>query len=105
MTELALKGASFRRCSAGRVASRAVAAARRLSRRTIRRLRSNANGRFRTRGRHSAATVRGTIWTVTDRRDGTLTTVKRGRVAVRDFKKRKTVVVRAGKSYLANAPR
>jgi len=31
-------------------------------------------GRFRTRGRYSSATVRGTDWTVTDRCDGTLTT-------------------------------
>jgi hypothetical protein len=65
LTELALKGASFGRCRRGRSASAAQ-----LSRRTIRRLRSNANGRFRTRGRHSAATVRGTTWTVTDRCDG-----------------------------------
>jgi hypothetical protein len=40
---------------------------------------------------------------VTDRCDGTLTTVQRGRVAVRDFRRRKTVVVRAGKRYLARA--
>jgi hypothetical protein len=69
----------------------------------IRRLRGNTRGRFRTRGRHSAATVRGTIWTVEDRCDGTLTKVRRGRVAVRDFRLRKTIVVRAGKSYLARA--
>jgi hypothetical protein len=45
--------------------------------------------------------VRGTIWEMIDRCDGTLTRVRRGRVAVRDFGRRKTVVVRAGKSYLA----
>jgi hypothetical protein len=38
---------------------------------------------------------------MTDRCDGTLTAVKRGRVAVRDFRRKRTVVVRAGKSYLA----
>ena len=54
-----------------------------------RRLRGDANGRFRTRGRHSAATVRGTKWTVTDRCDGTLTKVRRGTVAVRDFRLQK----------------
>jgi hypothetical protein len=47
--------------------------------------------------------VRGTVWTVADRCDGTLTTVKRGKVAVRDFRRRKTIVVRAGKRYLARA--
>jgi hypothetical protein len=31
--------------------------------------------------------------------------VSRGRVAVRDFRRRRTVVVRAGKSYLARARR
>jgi len=67
----------------------------------VRRLRGRARGRFRTRGRHSAATVRGTVWTVTDRCDGTLTKVIRGRVAVRDFRRRKTIAVKAGKSYLA----
>ncbi len=105
LTELRLKGSSFKRCApAGRGKRRgrrsdAVGSAGR----TIRRLRGSANGRFRTRGRNSSATVRGTIWTVTDRCDGTLTTVKRGRVAVRDFRARKTIVVRAGKSYLAKA--
>ena len=99
LTELRLKGGSFKRCGAsgGRSASAA------LSRRAVRRLRSNATGRFRTRGRNSSATVRGTIWTTTDRCDGTLTSVKRGRVAVRDFRRRRTVVVRKGESYLARA--
>ena len=103
LTELRMKGASFRRCGSTR-GRRAEVAARR-SRRTIRRLRSNARGRFRTRGRYSAATVRGTAWTVADRCDGTLTTVSSGRVAVRDFRRRKTVLLRARKSYLARARR
>jgi hypothetical protein len=100
LTDLVLKGGSFNRCGARR-SSRAQAA---LSRRAIRRLRSSASGRFRTRGRFSAATVRGTKWTVTDRCDGTLTKVTRGRVAVRDFRRRRTIVLRRGKSYLARAP-
>jgi hypothetical protein len=98
LTELRLKGASFNRCR-GRGASAAG-----LSKRTIRSLRGNAKGRFRTRGKHSAATVRGTVWITADRCDGTLTKVSRGRVAVRDFRRKKTVIVRAGKSYLAKAP-
>jgi NHL repeat-containing protein len=102
LTELRLKGSSFRTCRTGRRGGSARAA--QLSRRTIRRLRANARGRFRTRGRRSSATVRGTIWTTADRCDGTLTTVRRGRVAVRDFRRRKTVLVRAGKRYLARAP-
>ena len=47
--------------------------------------------------------MRGTTWTVEDRCDGTLTTVKRGTVAVRDFRLKKTITVKAGKSYLAAA--
>ena len=95
LTELRLKGASFRAC--GRSGKRASASARRVSRRRIRRLRANARGRFRTRGRYSAATVRGTIWTMTDRCDGTLTKVSRGSVVVRDLRRRRNVTVRAGK--------
>jgi hypothetical protein len=45
--------------------------------------------------------VRGTRWLTEDRCDGTLTRVKRGKVAVRDIAKRKTVVVRAGRKYIA----
>ena len=63
----------------------------------------NGKGKFRTNGKYSSATVRGTIWLTQDRCDGTLTTVKRGTVSVRDFKRRKTVSVKAGHSYLARA--
>jgi hypothetical protein len=65
----------------------------------------NGKGKFRTNGAYSSATVRGTIWLVQDRCEGTLTTVKRGTVAVRDFKRKKTVSVKAGHSYLARAQR
>ncbi len=101
LTELRLKGSSFRRCRTATLGEGAGAARRRV----IRRLSGNATGRFRTRGRHSAATVRGTKWIVEDRCDGTLTRVLRGRVAVRDFRRRKTILVRAGKSYLAKPRR
>ena len=99
LTTLNLKGsaAKFRRCGKGGSASARAA----LTRRQIRRLRARARGRYRTSGRYSAATVRGTTWTVTDRCDGTLTTVKRGKVAVRDFRRKKTVVLTPGKQYLA----
>jgi hypothetical protein len=100
LTEVRLKGGNFRRCAQlGRPGSAAAA----LSRRVIRRLRGNSRGRFRTSGRNSSATVRGTVWEVVDRCDGTLTKVKRGRVVVRDFRRKRTVIVRAGKSYLAKA--
>jgi hypothetical protein len=66
-----------------------------------RRLWGNGSGRFRTRGKHSAATVVGTKWLVQDRCKSTLTRVVRGRVRVRDFVKDKNVIVRAGKKYVA----
>ena len=102
VTEVRLKGGNFRRCGARAGSGRVGAAQRR--RRTVRRLRGNARGRFRTRGRYSAATVRGTVYTVVDRCDGTLTRVRRGVVLVRDFRRRVTIRLRAGRSYLARAP-
>jgi hypothetical protein len=100
LTDLVLKGSSFARC--GRRGKRASAS---LSRRQIRRLRANARGRFRTSGSNSSATVRGTIWDITDRCDGTLTRVRRGKVIVRDFRRKKNITLTSGKSYLAKAPR
>jgi hypothetical protein len=66
-------------------------------------LRGTAKGRFRTTGRFAAATVRGTDWGVRNRCDGTLTVVRRGVVAVTDFRLHKTVIVRGGQTYLAKA--
>jgi hypothetical protein len=66
-----------------------------------RRLWGDGKGKFTTKGKHSAATVVGTKWLVEDRCNGTLTKVLRGVVKVRDFKKRKTVTVRAHHSYFA----
>jgi hypothetical protein len=64
---------------------------------------SDNHGRFGTRGRYSAATVRGTQWTTSDRCDGTLTAVQRGTVVVSVFATRKTVTLHAGQSFLASA--
>jgi hypothetical protein len=67
----------------------------------VRQLWGNGKGRFRTRGRYSAATVRGTFWLTADRCDGTQTRVNRGVIEVSDFPLRKLVTIRAGKTYLA----
>ena len=76
------------------------------SKRRVRRLWGKGEGDFRTAGRRSSATVRGTWWLVEDRCDGTYTRVKQGRVDVRDFRLKKTIKLRAGKRslYLAKAP-
>jgi DNA-binding beta-propeller fold protein YncE len=94
-----LKGACGGTSSSGSEASADTA-----GRRLIRRLRARARGRFRSRGRYSAGTVRGTVWTTTDRCDGTLTEVTRGTVVVRDFRRKRTIVLKQGESYLARAP-
>ena len=63
----------------------AIAAAKKKKRR----LWGDGSGKFRTKGKHSAATVVGTKWLVEDRCTTTLTRVVRGRVSVRDFEARK----------------
>ena len=66
-----------------------------------RKLWGKGKGAFRTTGKYSAATVRGTTWLVQDTCAGTLTRVTEGTVTVKAGKK--TVVLRAGKQYLAKA--
>ena len=87
--------------SCPKASGRASAASTRKSRH----LWGDGKGRFRTSGRFSSATVRGTRWVVSDRCDGTLTRVVRGSVTVRDRVRHKTVIVREGGQYLAPAPR
>jgi hypothetical protein len=70
-----------------------------------RKLWGNGKGAFRTVGKYSAATVRGTKWLVEDSCSGTLTRVTQGAVTVRDNVKHKSVVVRAKKSYTARPKR
>lgn len=105
LTELRLTGSGFGACGRGRDARHSPIGARaEASALVVRSLRGRAKGRFRSRGKYSAATVRGTDWTVADRCDGTLTTVRRGTVEVRDYRLHKTVVLGRGKRYLAKAP-
>jgi hypothetical protein len=98
---LVLQGGNFAVC---RSRALGVLNADAKRKRPVRRLWGNGKGRFASKGRYSSATVRGTRWLVQDRCDGTLTRVLRGVVRVQDFRKRKTVNVRAGQSYLAKAP-
>jgi hypothetical protein len=103
LTELDLIDNQSSRHVCASVGKRAVAA-KHLSGKVLGRLTGSAHGRFTTRGQFSAATVRGTIWGIRNRCDGTLTRVTRGVVQVRDFVRRKTVTVFTGQSYLARAP-
>jgi streptogramin lyase len=98
--DLKLSGGSFKHCPAGLRSARSRASK---GVKSVRRLWGEGTGQFRTVGRFSSATVRGTKWLTDDQCTGTLTRVTQGTVSVRDFVKRKTVVVRAGGSYLAKA--
>jgi hypothetical protein len=66
------------------------------------RLWGSGKGKFTTKGKYAAATVRGTIWLIADYSDHTLVTVKRGLVAVRDLVTGKTKLVPAGNSIIVN---
>ncbi len=110
VTDITLRSPSAtpydRVCATGASASALpTAAAAQRSSRVVSRLWSNGRGNFRTRGRHSAATVRGTVWLTQNRCDGTRTQVRQGSVRVRDLRANRTVTVRAGGSYLARAVR
>ena len=87
------------------VGKKARTAATHLSSKVLGRLNASGHGHFTVRGRYSAATVRGTVWSVGDRCEGTLTKVTRGVVVVRDFRRRKTITLFTGQSYLARGPR
>ena len=67
----------------------------------VRRLWGHGKGRFRTKGRYSAGTVRGTWWETLDRCDGTVTRVRTGVVDVYDFVLKKHVKVTPGHQYFA----
>jgi Ca2+-binding RTX toxin-like protein len=93
LTELQLNGGDFT-CLEGQFSYAK-------SKKPVRRLWGSGKGKYRTRGRYSAATVRGTRWKTEDRCDGTLTLVEEGIVTVRDFVRATDVTLRAGQSYLA----
>jgi hypothetical protein len=89
----------------GKKASIAARAGGHPSQKVLGRLTANSHGHFTARGQYSAATVRGTIWSVANRCDGTLTRVVRGALSVRDFRLRKTITLFTGQTYLAKARR
>jgi hypothetical protein len=84
LTDLKLVGGDFSTCKTGNPEKPLVTGAR--SKR--RRLFGRTHGPFRSRGRNSSATTRGTVWSMEDRCDGTLTRDREGHVetANRDLK-------------------
>lgn len=61
----------------------------------------SGKGNFRTIGKYASAVVRGTVWLTQDTCQGTLVRVQSGTVTVTDNVRHRTVIVTAGKSYLA----
>jgi hypothetical protein len=104
LTELNIINNNSSRQVCASIGKKARTAAKHLSSKVLGQLNASAHGKFTTHGQYSAATVRGTIWTQVNRCDGTLTRVKRGVVSVRDFRRRKTITLLTGHSYLAKAP-
>jgi hypothetical protein len=108
-TDLVMKGQIARSQCAPLKGARAAAVSAKKKKKgpksVLGKLWGNGKGKFRTSGKYSSATVRGTVWLVEDRCEGTLTRVARGTVSVRDFKRKKTVKVKAGHTYLARAKR
>ncbi len=107
ITDLHLRGGRFAGCGSGAVAgTSALAREAKGKRRVVRRLwGKDKHARFRTHGRDSVATVRGTRWVTTDRCDGTLTKVTEGKVLVRDLRRTHSVLLTAGHAYLARHKR
>jgi hypothetical protein len=108
-TDLVMKGQIARSQCAPLKGARAAAVSAKKKKKgpkaVLGKLWGNGKGKFRTNGKYSAATVRGTIWLVEDRCEGTFTRVRRGTVRVRDLRRKKTVTVKAGHTYLARAQR
>jgi hypothetical protein len=96
IVELRLTKGDFTACPKRRTSN-----AGRITAKTVRQVWGDGKGRFRTRGRYSSATVRGTNWLTADRCDGTFTRVVRGVIQVSDFPRRRQITVRPGGSHLA----
>jgi hypothetical protein len=81
----------------------AVTARRRPKRKRprTRRLWGNGHGTFTTVGLYASGAVQGTEWLTEDTCTGTRLTVVRDSVEVTDFTRHRTILVRAGHSYLA----
>ena len=90
-----------KKCATGNRATAGVSSQEKTK--PIRRLWGKGKGRFRTRGRYSSGTVRGTNWLTTDFCDGTETRVVTGVVSVFDFVTKKTIMLKPKQSYFAKA--
>jgi Domain of unknown function DUF11 len=100
-----LLGGSYAQCPKGRraLSGAASTSSDQAKRKPVRRLWGKGEGRFRTRGRYSSGTVRGTNWLTQDFCEGTQTRVVEGVVQVYDLVLTKWKTLKAGQSYFAKA--
>ena len=89
LVEPRLTTGNFKAC-----AKRGLASAR-AKEKPVRRVWGKGKGRFRTKGRHASGAIRGTWWLTEDYCKFTLVRVRQGSMLVRDFVKRKNVVVKS----------
>lgn len=69
----------------------------------VRALTGSAKGRFRALGAAARVTIRNASWTIEDTCHGTRVRISRGTASVYDTTRKRTITVRAGKTYLAKA--
>lgn len=101
LSQLTLMDSLDRRKVCASIGKKGSAARRSVGDTVLGLLKSTDHGRFATRGAYSAATVRGTAYSVADTCAGTLTTVTRGSVVVDYFRRHERLVVNAGHAFLA----
>ena len=107
LTDLVLTGGDFSQCRKGKgPVARAAGKGRGKPKggQVARGLWAAGKGRFRTRGRYGAATVRGTRWATVDRCLSTTVKVLEGVVEVEDFGTGEVVEVEAGERHVARGP-
>jgi hypothetical protein len=100
-TTLTLTGGDFKKTCAKKTRREGSAGA---ADPLVRKLWGKGKGRFRTKGRYSSASVRGTYWNTEDHCNSTVTRVRSGTVVVEDTVKHKKVTVTGGHEYIAKGP-
>jgi hypothetical protein len=104
-----LTGGDFSVCraakKAGHIAATHSGKKRASGSHVVRKLWADAKGNFRTMGRYSSATVRGTKWLTADTCAATLVRVARGVVSVLDIPHHRTRLVKAPNSSLSHPGR
>jgi hypothetical protein len=103
VVEMILEGGKFSGCPRKKASALESSATKPKPKTPVRSLWGSGKGKFETKGRYAAATVRGTTWFTEDFCNGTLIVVKKGVVQVYDVKLKKFITITGGHSYFAAA--